>query len=156
MFEKTQPKNSIVKPENINYKEWYTFTINPCDTYQYFKDKDRVNSFHKYWDSYFYLKLTTKDIADVELRLEVSPLGRLHYHGMIQFRNLEAFFVDIIHDLTTIATIEIDKINDKEIWDNYVTKQNIIFPPRIISTASHLIKISNSNGKNIIEYLSLQ
>ena len=56
---------------------------------------------------------------------ELSTIGRLHYHGVIKFDSISSIFM-FYRNIYTIKDIhiEIDTIEDKDIWMKYVHKQS--------------------------------
>lgn len=116
--------NRLPPPEKVRVKRNYTFTLNPNDARQHFDKEDRQ-------------ELVIHDMArwmanrstylDIMVYLEVSLLGRLHWHGVISFEDNEAirrFYVNDVHALINSNIIEIDTMEDEEYWlETYCTKQ---------------------------------
>jgi len=122
-FKTPDLKQSILSPEKVEINVKYTFSINPNDDYQFWNDteaervKKATNHItwlcRKYCNIYF------------ELFMDVSRVGRIHWHGTILFNNrlnIKQFFTEIIHDLTLKHTIEMDTIADPKKWLEYCTK----------------------------------
>ena len=116
--------NNIIPPEHVKPNTEYTFTVNSNDARQYFDKEDRqelvINDMAKWMAN-------RSKYLNVELYLEVSCIGRLHWHGTLSFVDNEAirrFYVNDIHGLITYNIIEIDYMKDEEFWkDDYCVKQ---------------------------------
>lgn len=65
----------------------------------------------------------------LEVVIESSPTGRLHYHGWIQITQIAPFILFDIPIMVKEGTYEIDTCNDK--WKEYVYKQKDIWEPYI-------------------------
>ncbi|AXH73544.1 MAG: putative replicase [Cressdnaviricota sp.] len=116
-----KPLHTIPSPEEIHLKTKYTFNFNPSDEYQYFGKEDRLKMFTNWSNTYVFNTFCAK----LEVYLEISRLGRLHYHGTIEFDNvldIREFFIDKLHSITLKGTLEIDTITDLNIWMTYCTK----------------------------------
>lgn len=125
--------SSNLKIENVDVKEWYSITMNPSDDHQYWGAKERQKMFVNWAQLTFYRILLNTDYI---LYLELSPAGRLHWHGKIRFRNKERlikFYMDDINKLNKILIFEIDTIKDKDVWDTYIQKQYSLLNVRISS-----------------------
>lgn len=116
---KVRPRNGILNMEDISIHSIYTLTINPENKLQCFNSHTRVNDCLKELDHVlFYIK-------NCELYPELSKTGRLHYHGTIWFNSTDEiinFYLNLPHTLKK-CTIEIDTISNKDVWDDYCTKQ---------------------------------
>ncbi len=110
---------------------WYSITINPCDKYQFFGNIDRLQKFR----NYFY-ELFVSNWCQYEMFIELSePRGtliykyqgpRLHLHGKIKFSGkamMIAFLLDGVRRLCHVGSIDIDSIDDTDVWLTYCTKQ---------------------------------
>lgn len=115
--------HKLPSPEDIDIELPYTFTFNPCDGRQYYYDADRVETFMEYWRTLFDSMF---DDIEIDVHLEVSKLGRLHFHGIIKFKNLLNFYLKDIIKLKNEGTLEIDTIEDGEVWEEYCTKQKLL------------------------------
>lgn len=129
-------------------QRWYAITINPNNDHQYICTaqrerhswKERLSSFTSYWQSYFEKKLTLYDI-DYYLHIEVAEklsdkknvrkhckINRLHFHGKIRFRTVDAinqFLLIELMLLRSYSTVEIKPIKDTG-WEKYCTKQEYL------------------------------
>lgn len=60
------------------------------------------------------------------LEMEVSKMGRIHYHGVIRFKkesDLYSWYADAIPRIAAKYTFEIDELNDYNVWIDYINKQ---------------------------------
>lgn len=118
----TSPKHSLPPPEEIVPNEWYTFSLNPLNQYP----SDNLN---KRWSSvYQEIQAIISQFytsAYIEGHLEISRTGRIHMHGWIKFEKVADFYLTLPLILTK-CTLEIDYINDVNVWEAYVTKSNKI------------------------------
>lgn len=117
--------HTMIDVEKVCYGQNYTFNYNPEDSRQYWNQDDRVMKFYKYHKQFVFGNLNCYFL----LRMEISKLGRLHYHGIIRWDNKEIlykFLVENVHQLTLNGTFEIDTIADPKEWDRYMSKQTMI------------------------------
>lgn len=129
-------KSDILAPEDIIVDIKYTFSINPDDDHQYWLDDDRINKSRDIMQSY----INSID-ADIVLQMEVSRLGRLHYHGTIEFdhhKQVLKFFCISLRNLLNKTTIEIDNIVDLSEWHEYCQKGSHFELPHIITNKAQL------------------
>nr|UOF78872.1 rep protein [Cressdnaviricota sp.]UOF83105.1 rep protein [Cressdnaviricota sp.] len=139
----TNVKKPILSPESITVNTSYTFTLNPCDDLQYFDQIDRIKSLEGYAINYILPVVP----AIVDIYMEVSRAGRLHFHGTINFptiAHIKDFYVNVIHKLSKKFQIEIDTICDPDKWREYCTK------------SSHLINVHLVTNKNLLKKLNKQ
>lgn len=126
-------RSSSLKLEDVDCSLWYAITINPSDAHQYWASSDRQKMYVNWAQQTFYRLLLN---TDYEMYLEISPLGRLHWHGKIRFCNTERlikFYMHDIHKLNNLSTFELDSISDEKIWDTYCRKQFKILNCKISS-----------------------
>lgn len=119
------PKSGVLDPKLIKLDVKYTFTINPNDDFQYWKEneKERIRMSIKHAN----YVLSKMSCARCWLKMDISRVGRIHWHGTIEFKtfkNLRRFLLEHIHDLTLKHTIEIDTITDEKTWNDYCNKLN--------------------------------
>ena len=120
-----------------NKAQWYSVTINPSDKYQYHGKEDRIKKFRNFMyetflqlDSY---KIQYKFNIELSEPKEIKPGttgSRLHLHGRIMFTcnySIMQFLLHVQYAWSRIAYVDIDTIEDIEIWDTYCTKQQHIF-----------------------------
>jgi len=141
-------KEEIIGIEKLTLCEWHTFNLNPDDSRQYWDNNsvlNRIDSMESYVEKYLIPEL--KKYAMVEMYMEVSPKGRLHFHGVIMFTTntyLRLFYLDYIHNILTKFTMTMGKITDKQIWYDYITKQQNILKGKILPYKTNdLNKITN-------------
>jgi len=149
---------TIIGIEKLTLQKWYTLNLNPDDSRQYWDNNtvlDRPQSMASYIDKYLIPIL--KQYAMVELYMEVSPKGRLHFHGVIMFTcntHLRSFYLDYIHTILSKFTMTIGEINDKDVWYNYITKQQLIMFGKIVPFKTNdTLKIANYEiKKHLLEF----
>lgn len=120
MIYKNEPKNLVPKLETILPGTVYAFTLSP--EVQYFEDVERVYKMNNLMKN----RLRSPNIS-YKLYLEISPLGRIHYHGWLWIENPYEFMRDDINKLISSATVCIKPIDDPMKWEDYCTKQSHIF-----------------------------
>lgn len=123
---KFKPKNSILKLEDINTGIEYSLTINPNDKLQGFSPllmrEIKLHDILNKITNLIPLKYS------VQLYPEISPKGRLHFHGRIMFskqRHILQFYLSVIPDILNHATMEMDTIKEPEVWSKYCSKQSL-------------------------------
>lgn len=131
----TSFKESILSPDKVELNIKYTFTVNPNDDFQYWGDQDRIKKATKHMQF-----ICNRYINyDIELYMDISRTGRLHWHGTISFKTntqILDFYVEIIHELLTKHQIDMDTIKDPLIWTTYCLKM------------FNLLRVSIDNTKN--------
>lgn len=143
--------------------ELYAITINPCDTFQYWKASthDRIKNAHS---ALIHQYNDWLGVKFVKLYLESSPTGRLHWHGIISINDLLSFYLVTLRSLQHWCTYEIDTINDIAKWKIYCTKQEFVFNdkndtrrsifPYGIELVSYVKEREEYQGANILNYFS--
>jgi len=120
--------------EDIDLVLWYAISINPDDSHQYMTEKEYTKRLKLFVDNQKIILNRILQPLKYELYLEVSPVGRLHWHGYIKYNNIETlkrFYLTQVIKLKHISTFEIDTMNGK--WDAYVVKQYKIWDTKITS-----------------------
>lgn len=113
-------KHKALKYEDVKINTNYAFTLNPSNKYQKFNSYTRPSEF---------LKIVNELLGNIKhyvLYPEISPKGRIHFHGWIWFdtqQEIIEFYLNKIHDLGENSTYEMDILNDVKIWTDYCTKQ---------------------------------
>lgn len=123
-------KDFALSPENIVVGVKYATTWNPCDKRQYFDDVKRIDKLKAYTET---VLLEIPNVK-IELDMEVSKKGRLHWHGTIMFTTVQSikhFYVIQIHNLHELWNIDIDTISNEEGWHTYCTKQKFILDEHV-------------------------
>lgn len=119
-FEK--PRNSTLKLEDIKENTLYSLSLNPSD--QRLTKPDRM--LHVIGDA---LKLFHRDRSSMgHIYVEVSPHGRIHFHGVIGILDRLEFYVNMLPRIEDDYTIEMDTIKDEKIWHDYCVKQQEWMP----------------------------
>ena len=126
-----KPRNISIKPEDIILNKQYAFSLNPneqigisCQKYVYFKRY--VNTYHDWVNQQEKFIKTIKG-AEIDVVIEVSQLGRLHFHGYIKIINPFLFYIKEIPLLKHHGTFVIKEIKEPEVWKEYLKKQSKIF-----------------------------
>lgn len=122
---------------NINFKEQQDLY---SDTSHSFIVKDRASR-HS-----MYAKQVLQDLKGTAycLNLEISPTGRLHWHGYLQIFNIEQYAIHDILFLQKVATFCIKPISNDEKWGEYCTKQKALPWYRTITSLFWLPKYPNA------------
>lgn len=116
-------RNEIIDFEAVNTETDYAITINPCDKHQFFKDNHRIGTFME--DIHRILYNSSK-VYKYRLYLEVSPKGRLHWHGYIKIKDPIQFYLYSVPHMLALSTVVIKPIDDSEVWYNYCNKQLVL------------------------------
>ena len=120
-------KKQILTPEEVSSNTKYTFTINPAAQYEDQKNRLRtaVNAHMQTFKS-----LGDDKVCTWELYPELSRGGRIHYHGWIQIHNRLKFYLNLMRFLNK-NQVEIDTIEDMNVWETYCTKQKDMFQTKV-------------------------
>lgn len=112
-----QHKISVPSMELIDLNHWYTFTINLSDEFETLTQN--VDQYKYFCKKYIH------PYSEFQLYAELSKLGRLHYHGLIKFVEIEKLvdFYFSLRELYPLVAMEIDTISDPKKWDDYIFKQ---------------------------------
>lgn len=101
----------------------FTFTLNPNEYYQFWGQKmdDRITK------STNHMKFIMRNMPNTHLDvwLDVSRTGRLHWHGTIRFsslKELKLWYLERIPTLLKQHQVEMDTIADFEVWFDYCRK----------------------------------
>lgn len=136
-------------PEDVTPITDYAITLNPSDAHQCFETTKTANRIQTFHTNMFGLVGGILCNYYYSLRLEVSPRGRLHYHGIISFRSKEEildFFIYSVHLLQKHFMYEIDTIEDRQVWDEYCTKQEHIIGKHELTNKEYNDKIIFKNA----------
>lgn len=148
-------KYKIIPFEKFKLNTLYSFSFNPEDQHETtgIPLVHIDNAFKKMMDS----------LHGVQYRVyrEISPAPncRQHYHGYIRFiqTNMDLYhiYTKQIRQICLKGSVEIDEINDYEIWNTYCTKQilkwNDDFQYMGTITPEELLEIRNANDENFLE-----
>lgn len=107
----------------------YAFSFNPeHQTNLYDKKSDSFQYTYALvkMDQYMKKMLVKLKASAYLMYQELSPLGRIHYHGYIQILNIVDFFVYDVPLLKSYGTFCIKPIDDAALWAEYVRKQQAV------------------------------
>lgn len=120
-------KAKIISPEEIVHDTKYSFTINPNDKRQYFDCADRVNKLREFLEQ----QILEIPNVPIDVYMECSRNGRLHFHGTIMFtthHSISHFYINKIHDWSNWSNMEIAPLTDPDKWQAYCVKsQKLIY-----------------------------
>lgn len=113
-------------PEEVNTSDRFTFSYNPS-AQPVREGNGRIKRLHikEFIDSIRELFDRCKN-CDIKCVWELSRKGRFHIHGSIKFINIMEFYVNDLQRLIFQGALEIDKINDPEVWEVYIYKQRTL------------------------------
>lgn len=127
--DKFKPKHTGIKFEELQPGVRYALTINPANL-QMGNSRKILPVVHRSIN-------TLRSLAgksEMQLHIESSPLGKLHYHGYIRFSEDYVDTLCVIKDLMEYGTLCIkhlfeqeDEIGNK--WEEYLIKQRHIWEP---------------------------
>ncbi len=117
----SKPKHSLPKLELVLSDATYAFNFNPKNQFIKTRLKKQYDLLRKI--------LPDDDACYYSLKLfpELSPTGRLHFHGLIKFKNPFYFYYRVLPKLISHGTVVIKEIEDFECWTTYIQKQSKIF-----------------------------
>lgn len=123
-------KAKIISPEEIVCDTKYSFTINPNDKRQYFDCIDRVIKLREF------LEQQILEIPNVHINvyMECSRNGRLHFHGTIMFTTFDSikhYYINKMHDWSNWCNMEIAPLTDPDKWQEYCVKSKKIIHEHI-------------------------
>lgn len=128
-----------VQSKYFNTDTKYTFTINPNDELQFYKERQLSSRVGKcLFNTLYYLRQYCKDTAEFDLTIEVSlPIEskscatgpRIHWHGTIKFSDPMTFLLMSYHRLKDKFIFEIDTIENATTWTKYRNKDKGLFKP---------------------------
>lgn len=98
--------------------------------------------------------------SDVNIAVEISKLGRLHFHGTIKVTSKWKFYYYDVPNLMKDGSFEIDTIKERKDWDTYVDKNKDEMSdmmeafglPRTLATKN--IKIPKVNHKEVKRFFT--
>lgn len=122
-FGYSKKRNDVLSLEDVKVNVHYALTINPNDQHQYFGEPRRELLFNAdLKDSFFPTEI------ERDLYMEVSPKGRLHWHGLLLFREREEifrFYTRVISNWIRESTVTLKAITSMEDWLKYCKKQEL-------------------------------
>lgn len=116
-------KVPILEPQYMEINKKYTFTVSPDDSYQFFDQlgSERITKATNHMQSI----LDKNHFLDIDLWIDVSRTGRIHWHGTILFKHINhirLFYEELVHEWTKKHQLEIDTIADEGKWTEYCQK----------------------------------
>lgn len=155
-------KHSVPKMEDIVLKKEYAITYNPqCqhdDRKKILPDRlnrciQELNSLLRECDSWVILRLYP----------ELSPLGRVHFHGTLIFKDIVNSYMYVIRKLTQNGTLCIKPIQEAlpeskyKNWHDYCTKQKSLFEDYMYKVEMPFkFPKSPQNQKGIMDFLIME
>lgn len=132
-------KVSLFGIEKVQPGVVYSFNYNPEK--QYFEKLPHIRM--NYIDEDF--RKITKHLEEevlFHLRMEISPMGRFHYHGKIKFKTETPiyFYSNGVREFASKGSLKIDTISDMDVWEDYMCKQLHIFPEDKYPYSTYLSK----------------
>lgn len=98
----------------------YAFSINP-EAQPALYESNRIQK----WYARLIKDLSKVKHAEFVLKLEMSRLGRLHYHGTLKITCIWKFYLSDLATLATIGTFDIGEIESMDEWQRYMDKNEI-------------------------------
>lgn len=125
--------------EKMSNEDLYTITLSPPDERhnQMLKNEVQTEVHYRHVIDKHMLALQKglRNVKLLKLYPELSPTGRLHYHGYIMLKDVFMFYYADQYALQQIGSYEIDTIGDTvedmEKYDKYCKKQEAIMRPYI-------------------------
>lgn len=114
-----KPLNVFLKPEEVYIGKLYAISVNPVAQPQI----GRCLSFKEWYDSMEHLFRDVCIASEFRLYVEISPMGRFHFHGWMCVKNIMNFYIYDVKTLTREQTCVIKEIEDPEVWEEYILKQ---------------------------------
>jgi len=112
-------KNKMPPVHQMCEEKWYTFSYNPevqpvlyNGTVEY---GDWLMEQRRHLSEY-------DKTCSLQLFMDISTSGRLHWHGIIKIHNLKNFMIFTLPLIIKRASTEIDFLTDPVEWHNYCTK----------------------------------
>ncbi len=137
----TSKTSKISKKVFYEPNKTYAITLNPIDKHQFFHRVDRYQRFR----SFVFEQMFDVDRNNFDLYIELSePRGmiiqgksgpRYHMHGTIKWRTygeLRRFLSNDYYKLLRWTSVDIESIDDLQLWHGYCTKQSELIPKQKI------------------------
>lgn len=112
-------KYSLPSMEDAILNYAYAFSYNPQ-----FQPSDYQGDFEKWYNSIIKILCKMKG-CEISFSVELSKLGRLHFHGTLIMTTLWKFYYYDVKLLMNEGTFEIDTIKSIDEWQAYVDKNKI-------------------------------
>lgn len=118
-YSKSHAMYESLKYEDIVLSKPYAITLSPADQKEDYKDRRTV-----------FIRMTknlmiTLGSLHYKLHFEWSPLGIMHWHGIIQIYCKETWFKDDLPKLKGFGHFCIKEIKSLDDWVKYCSKQNL-------------------------------
>ncbi len=130
-------KNANMDFELCPLNKDLSFTINSAEAF------DRLEP----WLNHYMLMMKSyilPYIDIIEMYPELSSSGRLHYHGIVRFNNIDQIFGwYFAHHKVVGLNMSLDLITDKKIWQTYIHKQEK-YMSYVLKKVSHPYKVTSS------------
>lgn len=113
--------SKIIKPEDIVLNTYYTLTLSPEDNIHNSyddDDDDKYKALLGFTSEIHKLILKYQDCADIVLYTEYSKTGRIHFHGIILFKDIFKAYFFLLPKLSAYGFIEIDSIHLLQCLEN--------------------------------------
>lgn len=130
----TQNKASIISPDKCTVSSPYTLTINPSDRFQFWSES--MDSRIKKAKAHIVVVLNRLLPAQISLKIDVSRVGRIHWHGVIRFPtilSIKEFYTEDIQSLISEHQVEIDFLPDIDKWAEYCSKVEHLWKEEVSS-----------------------
>lgn len=120
----TKAKYTCIKPEDVVEGTEYTFSFNPEEQPLFQRFYSMTLNNLKDWSQQQDNVFRSLKYCKINVVMEISSGGRLHYHGYITITDTVNFFLKTIKHLKHYGTYEIDVITDPDKWSAYVYKMD--------------------------------
>lgn len=135
-------KFQCLSPEDVKEDVLYSFSYNPEEQPLFEKFyKMKLNNLSD-WSNHMKDILTTLHFCNISVFQELSRKGRFHFHGYIKINKILEFYIHDLAKLRHYGTYEIDKINNEDVWETYIHKQERIMK-KYCQTHDMFYNISN-------------
>lgn len=118
-FKENKPANIMLKPEEVVIGSEYAFTLNPVAQ----PGIGKVNSFMDWYQMFEHVFRDCCVASEYRIYIEISPMGRFHFHGKIKITNIMNFYIYDVKTLTNASTCVIKVMENPDEWEDYYLKQ---------------------------------
>lgn len=112
----------LPSPEAVDSKIYYTFNLNPSDDFQFTRHAVPSVRLKSFDTSITTMLNQYSNAIYIKANYEISPLGRLHLHGVCRIVDPLLFYFSVAHKLILWSTCEIDTIENMATWEGYCSK----------------------------------
>lgn len=148
-------KYLCVSPEDVIIDHDYAFSINfehqtnvynqKSDSFQYTRPLAQFKDYCK-------KVLMRMKGCSYKIYFEMSPLGRMHWHGYLRIHDIHAFYTFDIQILKSYSTFVIKPITDEK-WNAYVLKQQKIWSTEPLTSLFYPDTLLKKVGQKEIKVL---